>query len=240
MVENMNVLIPMSGRGSRFLETHTLPKPLIEIKPNLTMIELVVKNLNINGRIIFLVLKEHYEKYPLKEILNKTSNNIEIVIVDSVTEGAACTSLLAKELINNEDSLFIANSDQYVDNWNYNDFIDKMTRENADGGIVTFKSTDKKWSFVRLNENDDVIEVAEKKPISDKATVGFYWWKKGSDYVKYAEQMIQKNIRVNNEFYIAPTYNQAINDNKIIKTFDVEGMNGLGTPTDLNEFLKKL
>lgn len=235
----MNILIPMSGRGSRFLETHITPKPLIEIEPNLTMIELVVKNLNINGRLIFLVLKEHYEKYPLKEILNKTSNNIKIVIVDSVTEGAACTSLLAKELINNEDSLFIANSDQYIDNWNYDDFICKMIKENADGGIVTFKSTDSKWSFVRLNENNDVIEVAEKNPISDKATVGFYWWKKGFEYVKYAEQMIQKNIRVNNEFFICPVFAEAISDNKIIKTFDVEGMNGLGIPVDLNEFLRK-
>lgn len=234
----INVLIPMSGRGSRFLETHERPKPLIEIKPNLTMIEFVVQNLNINGKYIFLVLKDHYDKYNLSNILKSLSDNVEIVIVDSVTEGAACTTLLAKELINDDTPLLIANSDQYIDDWNFGDFIYSMSKDNLDGGVVTFRSTHPKWSFAKLDSNGFITEIAEKKPISDLATVGIYYWSKGSDYVKYAEQMIRENIRVNNEFYVAPVYNEAIADCKRFKTFDVKRMMGLGTPEDLNEFLK--
>ena len=113
-----------------------------------------------------------------------------------------------------------------------------MTADNIDGGILTFRSVHPKWSFAKLDSNNYVTEVAEKKPISDIATCGIYFWSKGSDYVKYAEQMISKNIRVNNEFYVAPVYNEAILDNKKIKTFDIPRMWGLGTPEDLNVFLE--
>ena len=114
----------------------------------------------------------------------------------------------------------------------------KMNETNADGGIVTFTSTHPKWSFAKINENGFVTEVAEKNPISDIATVGVYFWKHGSDYVKYAEEMISKNIRVNNEFYVCPVFNQAINDGKKIRVFNIERMWGIGTPEDLNYFLE--
>jgi HAD superfamily hydrolase (TIGR01509 family) len=238
-IKNMeiNILIPMSGKGSRFLATHKEPKPLIKIKENLTMIELVVKNLNIKGNYIFIVLKEHYEKYDLHNVLTKTSSNVKIVIVDSVTEGACCTSLLAKDIINNDTPIFIANSDQYVEDWNPEEFFYKIHSNNLDGGIVTFRDTDPKWSFAKIDENGIVTEVAEKRQISDISTVGFYYWVKGSDYVKYAEQMINKNIRVNGEFFIAPVYNEAIIDNKKFTTFDIKKMFGLGIPNDLQIFL---
>ena len=154
-----------------------------------------------------------------------------------MTEGAACTTLLSKSVINNDQPLLIANSDQYVD-WNTSEFLYKMQEQDADAGILTFKSTHPKWSFVKTNSNGDVIEVAEKKPISDTATVGIYYWKKGSDYVKYAEKMIEKNIRHNGEFYVCPVFNEAILDGKKIKTFDIEKMWGLGTPEDLQIFLQ--
>jgi hypothetical protein len=113
-----------------------------------------------------------------------------------------------------------------------------MQETNADGGIVTFKATPPKWSFAKINENGLVTEVAEKNPISDNATVGYYFWKHGSDFVKYAEQMIEKNIRVNNEFYVCPVFNQSIEDNKQIRTFNVDRMWGLGTPEDLKYYLE--
>ena len=232
----MNVLIPMAGAGSRFEQAgYTFPKPLIDVdgKP---MIQTVVDNLNIDARHIFIVQKSHYEQYNLINVLSSISPNCEIIQVDEITEGAACTTLLAKDLINNDEPLLMANSDQFVE-WDPNQFMYSMIGDTIDAGMATFKSTHPKWSYARLNNEGFVCEVAEKNPISDIATVGIYYWSKGSDYVKYAEQMISKNIRINNEFYVCPVFNEAIQDNKRIKTFDIEKMWGLGTPEDLQHYL---
>jgi len=232
----MKVLIPMAGAGSRFATAgYTFPKPLIEVKGK-PMIQVVIENLNIDAEHIFIVQKEHYEKYHLKTLLNMVSPGCKIVQTEGVTEGAACTTLLAKEHIDNEYPLLIANSDQFVE-WDSNEFMYSMGADSIDGGILSFRSTHPKWSFAELDEKGFVKRVAEKEPISDIATVGIYYWSKGSDYVKYAEQMIGKNIRVNNEFYVAPVYNEAIQNEKKIKTFDVKKMWGIGTPEDLSIFL---
>ena len=232
----MKVLIPMAGAGSRFAERgYTFPKPLIEVKGK-PMIQVVVENINIDAQHIYIVQKTHYEKYHLKTLLNLITPNCEIVQVDSLTEGAACTTLLAKEFIDNDSPLLIANSDQFIE-WNSNEFMYAMGTDSIDGGILTFRSTHPKWSFTELDKNGYVKRIAEKEPISDIATVGIYYWAKGADYVKYAEQMIQNNIRVNGEFYVAPVYNEAIDDGKKVKTFDIKKMWGIGTPEDLNLFL---
>jgi HAD superfamily hydrolase (TIGR01509 family) len=237
--KNMNILIPMAGAGSRFEKAgYTFPKPLIEIN-NEPMIKVVVDNLNIDANYIFIVQKKHYDQYNLKYLLNLISHDCKIIQVDGITEGAACTTLLAKEFINNNEHLIIANSDQFI-KWNSSDFLYSVTSSNIDASILTFNSTHPKWSYVKLGKDGFVSEVAEKKPISNLASVGIYYWNKGSDYVKYAEQMISKNIRVNNEFYVCPVFNEAIlDDNKKIKTYDVEEMFGLGTPEDLDEFKRK-
>jgi dTDP-glucose pyrophosphorylase len=201
------------------------------------MIKVVTENLNIDATFIYIVQKKHREKYNLDTLLSLISPNCKIIEVDGLTEGAACTSLLAKELINNDQPLLMANSDQFIE-WDSNEFIYKMNETESDGGIVTFKSSHPKWSFAKIDQSGFVIEVAEKKPISDIATVGIYYWKKGSDYVKYAEQMISNDIRVNNEFYVCPVFNEAINDGKKIRTFNVDKMWGIGTPEDLNYFLE--
>jgi HAD superfamily hydrolase (TIGR01509 family) len=235
--DKLNILIPMAGAGSRFEKAgYTFPKPLIEVK-NKPMIQVVVENLNIDANYIYVVQKSHREKYNLDTLLNLLTPGCKIVEVEGITEGAACTALLAKEYINNDNPLFFANSDQFVE-WDSNEFMYKMQETNADGGIVTFNATHPKWSFAKVNEHGLVTEVAEKNPISDIATVGYYYWKHGSDFVKYAEQMINKNIRVNNEFYVCPVFNQAIDSGLQIRTFDTEGMWGLGTPEDLDYFLK--
>ena len=234
---DMNVLIPMAGAGSRFEKAgYTFPKPLIEVngKP---MIQVVVENLNIDAKHIFIVQKEHYEIYNLKYLLNLiTDNNCEIVQVDGITEGAACTTLLAKQFIDNDEPLVMANSDQFLE-WSSNEFMYSMVADDVDGGIVSFEATHPKWSFAKLGEDGFVTEVAEKKPISNIATVGVYYWSKGSDYVKYAEQMIDKDIRTNNEFYVCPVYNEAIGDDKKIKIFPIDKMWGLGTPEDLERYV---
>jgi HAD superfamily hydrolase (TIGR01509 family) len=234
--KTLNVLIPMAGAGSRFEKAgYSFPKPLIDVNGE-PMIKLVTENLNIDANFIYIVQKKHKELYNLETLLNLISPNCSIIEVDGITEGAACTTLLAKELINNDNPLIMANSDQFIE-WDSNEFMYKMNETNCDGGIVTFESTHPKWSFVKINDNGFVTEVAEKKPISNIATTGVYYWKKGSDYVKYAERMIEKNIRVNNEFYVCPVFNESIDDDKKILTFNISKMYGLGTPEDLNNFI---
>jgi len=235
--KKLNVLIPMAGAGSRFEQAgYTFPKPLIEVKGK-PMIQVVVENLNLDANYIYVVQKAHREKYNLDTLLNLITPGCRIVETEGLTEGAACTALLAKEFINTDAPLFFANSDQFVE-WDSNEFMYKMQETDADGGIVTFTATHPKWSFAKIDDNGLVTEVAEKNPISDIATVGYYYWKNGSDFVKYAEQMIEKNIRVNNEFYVCPVFNEAIKDCRQIRTFNTKAMWGLGTPEDLDNYLK--
>ena len=235
---NLNVLIPMAGAGSRFEKAgYTFPKPLIDVNGR-PMIQVVVENLGFSdSKHSFIVQESHRKKYNLDSMLSIISKDPNIVDVDGITEGAACTTLLAKEYIDNDNPLIIANSDQFVD-WDTSEFMYKMQEQDVDAGILTFKSTHPKWSFAKIDELGYVTEVAEKNPISDIATVGIYYWKRGSDYVKYAEQMIKENKRFNNEFYVCPVFNEAIADGKKIKTYDIDKMWGLGTPEDLNNFLQ--
>ena len=233
----MNVLIPMAGAGSRFEKAgYTFPKPLIDVRGK-PMIQWVVDNLNVEAKYIFIVQQSHFEKYNLKETLSNFCPNNEIIQIDGITEGAACTTLLAKQYIDKDEPLIIANSDQFVE-WDSDEFIYSCNAGDLDANILTFNSTHPKWSYAKLNDLGFVTEVAEKKPISDLATVGIYYWRKGSDYVKYAEQMIDKNIRVNSEFYVCPVFNEAIQDNKKVRTYNIDKMWGLGTPEDLEHFLK--
>ena len=235
--EKFNVLIPMAGAGSRFSTAgYTFPKPLIDVKGT-PMIQHVIDNLNINANFIYIVRKEHYEKYNLHSFLNAITPNCKIIQVEKLTEGACCTTLLAEEYINNDNPLLIANSDQYME-WNSGEYYHSLNTIGVDGSILIFENNHPKWSYVKCDDYGNVLELKEKEVISNNATVGIYFWKKGSDYVKYSKQMINKNIRINNEFYVAPVYNEAIADGKIIKTHKIKKMWGLGTPEDLNDFLK--
>lgn len=230
----MNIVVPMAGAGSRFEKAgYTFPKPLIEVKGQ-PMIAKVIENLNLQGKYIFLVQKSHYEKYDLKNLLNIIAPNCEIVQIEGLTEGAACTVLKSRNLIDNDQPLIISNSDQYI-KWNSFETISSFN--NVDGGILTFKSVHPKHSFAKVDGNGLVTKVAEKNPISNDATVGIYYWKRGSDFIKYADQMIKKDIRTNNEFYVCPVYNEAIENNLKIKAALVDEMWGMGTPEELNNFL---
>jgi dTDP-glucose pyrophosphorylase len=234
----MKILIPMAGEGSRFAkEGYTFPKPLIDVngKP---MIQSVVENLDFDAEYIFLVREEHMKKYKgMASTLERITNgNYKIVPVDGLTEGAACTALLAKEFIDTDDDLLIANSDQIIE-YEIENFKLLKNMISVDGIVFTFNAVHPKWSFVRVNSRGIAVEVAEKNPISNIATCGIYWYRKGSDFVKYAEQMVEKDIRVNNEFYIAPVYNELIEDGKILIPFYVHKMWGIGTPEDLKYYL---
>lgn len=235
--KKMNVLIPMAGAGSRFAAAgYTFPKPLIEVRGK-PMIQMVVENLNIDANYIFIVQKEHYEKYNLGQMLSLIKPGCTVVQVDGLTEGAACTTMLARKFIDNDDPLVIANSDQYLD-WNSNEVMYAFAADGIDGGIVTFKSTHPKWSFAKVGKDGFVDQIAEKNPISDDATVGVYYWSKGSDYCRSVDKMIAASDRTNGEFYVAPTINYLIAEGKKFRVKEIQGMWGTGTPEDLNYFLE--
>jgi NDP-sugar pyrophosphorylase family protein len=240
-VQMLNILVPMAGRGSRFAQAgYTFPKPLVEVRGK-PMIEVVVNNLRPKGkhRFIFICLREHYEKYGLKELLGLIAPGCAIIPIDQVTEGAACTALLASDYIENDDELLIANSDQYIDS-PIDGIIEFARTQKLDGAILTFQATHPKWSFVKTDDEGLVSEVAEKKPISNEATVGIYYYRTGKIFVNSAKQMIRKNIRTNNEFYVCPAYNEMVLEGMRIKPFKIKAdqMHGIGTPEDLNDFLK--
>lgn len=234
----LNIVVPMAGRGSRFANAgYVLPKPMIDVK-GYPMIQRVSDNIrpDCEHRFIYICQEEHLEKYNLDTVLSEISPGCKIVTVDHITDGAACTVLLAENYIDNKDALMIANSDQYVDT-NINEYLSQM--KEYDGLIMTMPSDDPKWSFIRYDENGFVNLVREKEVISNQATVGIYNYKHGADFVKYAHQMIDKNIRVNNEFYVAPVYNEMIESGKKIVFCDVgKKMYGLGVPDDLEYFLQ--
>ena len=233
----LNIVIPMAGRGSRFAKAgYARPKPLIEVS-GYPMIEVVTRNITPKQehRFIYICQQEHLRQYDLEPLLNQIAPGCIIIPIDHITEGAACTVLLAEKYIDTNDPLMIANSDQYVDT-DIDAYLSALG--NNDGLIMTMPADDPKWSYIRYDEQGFVTLVREKEVISDQATVGIYNYKHGSDFVKYAKQMISKDIRVNGEFYVAPVYNEMIEAGMKLVFKDVgEAMHGLGTPEDLTEFL---
>lgn len=233
---DLNVLIPMAGSGSRFAQAgYTFPKPLIDVagKP---MIQRVVENLNLKAMHIFIVQEEHIVRYNIHHMLSLITTESRTLMGSSDRRGAAWDTMGAELYLDNDQPLLIANSDQIVD-WDVSKFMWSASDKDCDGLIATFKSSHPKWSYAEVQDGR-VVRVAEKDPISEHATVGIYYWKRGSDYFKYARQMIEKNITTNGEFYVCPVYNEAIMDGKQIRIFEVDGMHGLGTPEDLQEYLR--
>jgi beta-phosphoglucomutase-like phosphatase (HAD superfamily)/dTDP-glucose pyrophosphorylase len=236
--QKIKVLIPMAGEGSRFKNVgYKDIKPMIKIN-NKTMIQIVIENIGIEAEYIFIVRREDEDLYGITELISKYVKQSKVVIQDEKLPGAAASSLLAKELIDNDDHLVIANIDQYIDD-DINLIINNFILKGVDGGILTFENSDPKWSYVKNNDFGTIDAVAEKNVISNEATCGIYFWNKGSDYVKYSNKMIEKNIKTNNEFYICPVYNEAIGDQKLIISHRVKAMHGMGTPDDLEALLQK-
>jgi len=224
----------MAGLGSRFVEKgYEKPKPLIDVN-GVPMIKAVVDSLDIDGNYIFVVQKQHSVQYHLLDVLDDIVPGCTVIEIDGVTDGAAITTLAAKDLINNNNPLLIANSDQVVV-WDSSVITSLLRSWDL---IALFKANESKWSFSKI-EDGFITEVAEKKVISDNANVGIYGWSKGSDYVRYVEQMIAKGIKTNNEYYVAPVYNEAILDGKRIIPYFVDEMHGIGTPEDLEDYIAK-
>lgn len=231
----------MAGAGSRFVKAgYKTPKPFIDVlgKP---MICHVLDNLNMpNAKFILLVRQEHYESEPETIQWIRMHYNVEYVMIDKLTEGAACTVLYAHRLINNDTPLLIANSDQIVD-MNVADYIADSDNRHLDGSILCFtdETMNPSYSFAKVDEHGIVEEVREKQPISTHATVGIYYYAKGCSFVNGAVDMVVHNDRVNNEFYVAPVYNYAIAQGEKFGIYDIEfsQMHGTGTPADLDKYI---
>lgn len=240
-LENINIVIPMAGDGTRFKNAgFDLPKPFIDVNGK-TMIENVIDNLNIpSASYILIARRQDVENNSdiIKEL--QKEYNIKWIYVDRLTEGAACTVLLAKEFINNKSPLLLANSDQIVD-LSISDFISDAVERKLDGSILTFKDNNIKWSYAAIDENNIVTETKEKQVISEYATVGIYYFSHGKIFTNAAEEMIANNDRFNNEFYVCPSYNYAIQKGHKIGIYNIEysQMHGIGTPEDLEIYLNK-
>lgn len=236
----LNIVVPMAGRGQRFVDAgYDLPKPLIPVH-GVPMVKLVIANLmpDCPHRFHFLIQRAHDQNYGLATLLSQWVPGCTVTMIDGVTDGAACTTLLARALIDNDDALMIANCDQYIDA-DINRYLAALGE--ADGLIMTMTADHPKWSFVRRDAVGRVVQVVEKQVVSNEATVGIYNFRRGRDFVRAADAMIAGNKRVNGEFYVAPAYDMLIGAGARIECFgigtDGAGMYGIGTPQDLDLFV---
>ena len=236
-MEKINIIIPMAGKGQRFIEAgYTTPKPLLKIgeEPIIKHIIKIMKPKRVPYQFIFLVRQDHCDEHELDRKLLEIEPSAKIIKVNEVTQGAICTVLLAKDLFNDHNPVIIKDCDQII-NWDPDHFLEFVERNKADGAIVNIHTDKPNYSFSRVNSNGRIIETAEKSVISSHGSVGIYFFGKGSDLIKFAERMIQKNMRVNNEFYTSPVYNQFIQDFKVILHYPIAEMFQLGTPEEFYE-----
>lgn len=228
-----NILVPMAGLGSRFIkEGFKVPKQLINIKDK-HLIDISLDCLDYEGcNLIFVVRDETVYNFHMDDLLRKKfGDDIKVVVLDKLTDGSVCSCLYAEEYIDNDAPLIIHTLDIEFRPV-FNPHI--MNNLNGDGLLLTFKSNSSNYSYAKVDKNGFVTQTAEKKAISSDACVGIYGFKKGSDFCKYAREMIKRDLRTNNEFYISPLYNLLIEDGKKIRTEDVDKMHVFGTPDEFH------
>ncbi len=241
-MKNLNIVIPAGGEGKRFKEGgYNNLKPFITINGK-TMIEHVIdgfvsKKYNVKIYIIMQEIHMHEYNALIKNICDKHSNVTFLPLV-SKTEGTVCTILNWCQIFNNDDMVLSANCDQLAD-ITLDEYIDQSV--DFDGSLLVFggeKSPN--WSYVKI-ENDLIIEVVDKNPITDVALIGWYFWKKGSDMINSFIWLLMNNIRTKNEFMQNIPYNFIISQNKKVKPIfiDRSKVHGLGTPMELTKYLNK-
>ena len=234
-MKKYNVLLPVAGKAQRFLDKgYTMPKPLI-MAGTRHVIDWAMDSFDTKEcNIIFAVRLDHIHNFSIDDILrDKFGDDVKIVIIDRVTDGSVSTCLLAEEYIDNDLPLFIYTPDVYYQPT----FNPNEVSKDLDGFLLTFKANSAAHSYVEVDENGLALKTAEKEVISQNAAVGVYYYKKGSTFVKYAKEMIDKNIRTKNEFYICPMYNLMIRDNMKVGIQQTEKMHVLGTPAELEFFV---
>jgi len=234
----LNILFPIGGKGSRLDTFSTVPKPLIKIFGK-SILEWSIQTLNLDGNYIFCVKKEHQDKFKIIEELKRIKPVCDIIIIDYQTQGALETILHARQLIDNNEDLLISDADHFLD-WDSEDFLKKIKSQNIDGCAMIFPEPkyEEKSSYVILDRNGYVIKSAEKSRISNIALVGLHYFKNGSDFVKYADEIIENGIKTKNEFYLSLIYNIFVKYHKKIITYPINKMWPLGDPEELKQFKK--
>ena len=234
----MNILIPMCGKGLRLKNAGiSIPKPLIEVD-GLPMFHKVTNSINIDGNFHYVVRQEHVTNYSIDSMI-KRLNNGTVHVATEDNEGQVQTCLLAKESIDNSEPLLIVNCDNYFV-WNHEDFESLLDNPNIDGAAFTFKDPQKRshWCFAKVHDNNLIKSLVEKNPVSDIALAGGFYWRRGSDFVRCAEQVVADDIRTGNgEFYLGSVFNLAIAHGKRILNYPIEDMKSFGTPEELQHFL---
>jgi dTDP-glucose pyrophosphorylase len=237
----MNLVIPIASNSKFFsIEEYGYPKPLIEImgKP---MIQHVIENLTQNThfkKVIFIVKQDECDKYHLDNTLNLLSPiKPEIIKLRSDTQGALCSVLLAVEHINHVEPLVIANADQIFDG-GISEQLKQFRSGDLDAACLTFSSVHPRWSYVRVDHQGQVVETAEKRPISKHAVAGFYMYRKGSDFVKYAMGSIKHGSSVDGKYFISPVFNEFVLANKKVGHFEIsnESYHTFYSPQKIEEY----
>jgi NDP-sugar pyrophosphorylase family protein len=237
----LNVIIPMAGDGRRFVDAgYVIPKPLIDMRGK-PMIQRAVETLGLPGRYLFAIRKYEQEAWviALKSTLSRVTTDPVVVEVSGLTDGCACTCLLLKEHIDHDAPLVIANCDQIM-RWDAAKFESFVAGGDFDACVVTYRKSTAKNSYVRLGDDGYAVEFAEKRVISEHGLNGIHYWRRGRDFVRSAMAMIDKNIRTNNEFYIAPTYNELIAEGLKIVAYEIspDEHHAVGTPDDLAAYMR--
>jgi NDP-sugar pyrophosphorylase family protein len=240
-MSKLNIVIPLAGKSIFFNDSEYIyPKPLIEIN-NKTMIQLVIENLSLiksDKRFIFILNRQDCTKYHLDDVLSLlTDKKCDIIVLEKETKGAACSVLMAIDKINNGEPLIIANADQLFD-IDLNKVLDTFDKNSVDAGVICFEAVHPRWSFVRLNEKNKIIETAEKRPISKNAIAGFYYFKQGKDFVAAAMGSIRKDANVDGLYYISPTFNELVLSSKNLEIFSIpkEKYHTFYTPQKIKEY----
>ena len=237
----MNILVLMAGSSEKFYQAGYLyPKPFIEID-GIPLLERLLSNLSVfdedENQLIFAIQDQENQRFHTESVIKLLRPDSKIIKVPENTSGAVCTALMAIELINNQTPLLVYNGDIIVTT-NIANAVKTFREEGIDGGVIVFKGLHPRWSYVRCNSKNEVIEATEKRPISMLATAGIYYYAKGHEFVAAAMEMIIKDAHVDNQFYICPTYNEMILKQKRIVTHEIqkESYFSLSTPQGLIKY----
>ena len=221
----MNIIVMLAGSSEIFMRHGSkYPKALTDINGK-TMLEIVIEGLSsvatLENNVIFMINRQEDERYYLSNVIQLILPDAHVVTVEGGTAGAAATSLLAVEYIDEDKPLVLVNGDQLLD-VSEKDCIEYFQGNNADAGTVVFESYHPRWSYVKTDKDGLVSEATEKKPISNKATAGLYYYRKASDYIECAKSMILKGGDVSGVFYVCPVFNEMILAQKKILTYQIE------------------